>query len=109
MIPSTTSGLATSKSVHVATTGKKYGNPTNITGLKKSITLKAGKTKKIKPILKSKKKVKTHIAKFRYESSNKKVATVTKKGVIKAKKKGSCTIYVYAQNGLCKTVKVKVK
>ena len=101
--------LATSKSVHVATTGKKYGNPTNITGLKKSITLKAGKTKKIKPILKSKKKVKTHIAKFRYESSNKKVATVTKKGVIKAKKKGSCTIYVYAQNGLCKTVKVKVK
>lgn len=101
--------LATSKSVHVATTGKKYGNPTDITGLKKSVTLKAGKTKKIKPVLKTKKKVKTHIAKFRYESSNKAVATVSKKGVIKAKKKGSCTIYVYAQNGLCKTVKVKVK
>ena len=28
---------------------------------------------------------------------------------IKAKKKGSCIIYVYARNGLAKKIKVKVK
>lgn len=44
-----------------------------------------------------------------YESSNTKVATVSKKGVIKAKAKGSCTVYVYAQNGTYKAVKVTVK
>ena len=37
------------------------------------------------------------------------VATVTNKGVIKGKKKGTCYIYVYAQNGISKKVKVTVK
>jgi len=50
-----------------------------------------------------------HIAKFRYESSNKKVATVNKKGKIKGISKGKATIYVYAQNGFYKTIKVTVK
>jgi uncharacterized protein YjdB len=34
---------------------------------------------------------------------------VDKNGKIKGKKKGKATIYVYAQNGLYKTVKVTVK
>lgn len=101
--------VSISKSVHAATTGKKYGNPTSISGVKKSISIKVKGKKQLKPTLKSKKKVKTHIAKFRYESSNSKIATVSKKGVITGKSKGNCTIYIYTQNGLCKKVKVKVK
>ena len=46
---------------------------------------------------------------IRYESSNKKVATVTETGLMKAQGKGSCKIYVYAQNGVYKTVTVTVK
>ena len=47
--------------------------------------------------------------KLSYESSNTKVATVTKKGVIRAKAKGTCMVYVYAQNGVYKKIKVTVK
>ncbi len=101
--------MSKSKSVHCATPGGKKGNPTGIKLKKTKITLKKGKKTKIKATLQSKGKVATHIAKFRYESSNKKIATVDKNGNIKAKKKGTVTIYVYAQNGLCKTIKVKVK
>ncbi len=101
--------MSKSKSVHCATPGGKKGNPTGIKLKKTKITLKKGKKTKIKATLQSKGKVATHIAKFRYESSNKKIATVDAKGNIKAKKKGTVTIYVYTQNGLCKTIKVKVK
>ena len=54
------------------------------------------------------KKIKTH-RKLIYESSNTRVATVSKSGKIKAVSKGSCVIYVYAQDGKCQKVKVKVK
>ena len=45
----------------------------------------------------------------RYESTNTKIATVSKAGVVKAKKKGTCYIYAYAQNGVSKKIKVTVK
>ncbi|WP_090171509.1 Ig-like domain-containing protein [Eubacterium oxidoreducens] len=47
--------------------------------------------------------------KISYEVSNTKVATVTKSGKIKAKKKGKCKIWVYAQNGVYKTITLTVK
>ena len=50
-----------------------------------------------------------HDAKVRYLSSDPKIATVSAKGKIKAKAKGTCKIYVYAVNGAYKTVKVTVK
>ena len=53
-----------------------------------------------------------NFAKYRkiaFESGNTKIATVTNKGVIKGKKKGTCYVYVYAQNGISKKVKVTVK
>ena len=53
--------------------------------------------------------VKADGGKLSFESSNPKIAAVSSKGVIKAKKKGTCTIYIYAQNGICKKVTVKVK
>ena len=46
---------------------------------------------------------------IKYESSNTSVAIVSSKGVITAKKKGTCTVYVYAQNGVYKKVNVTVK
>lgn len=71
--------------------------------------LKEGKIFTLRPKLKTKTKVKTHIAKIRYESSNPAVATVNKKGKIKGISKGSCQIYMYTQNGLYKKVKVAVQ
>ena len=53
--------------------------------------------------------LKQHV-KMRYETSNKNVATVTKKGKVTAKgaSGSSCTIYAYAQNGLYATTKVTI-
>ena len=100
--------IAKSKSVHIATPGGKKGNPTGIS-VKTKMTVKKGKKVKIKAKLLKKGKIATHIAKLRYESSNVKIAAVDKNGYLKAKKKGIVKIYVYTQNGLCKTIKVKVK
>lgn len=47
--------------------------------------------------------------KLAYESSNVKVAKVTGSGKVKAVKKGKCNIWVYAQNGVYKEIKVTVK
>ncbi|MGN0489572.1 MAG: PT domain-containing protein [Ruminococcus sp.] len=97
-----------SKITHVAVKGGKYGNATKIT-VKKISPIKKGKKATIKATVKnSKKNVKTHV-KLRYESTNTKIATVTSKGKITAKKKGTCYVYVYAQNGVCKKVKITVK
>ncbi|WP_301955735.1 glycosyl hydrolase family 28-related protein [uncultured Eubacterium sp.] len=41
-------------------------------------------------------------------ATNEKVAVVSKNGVIQAKGKGKCLVYVYAQNGIYKKIKVKV-
>jgi hypothetical protein len=98
----------TSKVVHCTTKSSKYGNPTKVTVKKSTVNLKKGKTSTIKATFKYNKKVKKHV-KLRYESSDTKVAKVSKSGKITAKKKGTCTIYVYAQNGVYKKVKVKVK
>lgn len=105
--------LAISKVIHVATKGGKVGNYKSVKiKSKKTVTLaKKGKTSKIKAsaVAASKKlKVKKH-RKLKYESSNTKVATVSASGKIKAVAKGTCYIYVYAQNGVYARVKVKVK
>lgn len=47
--------------------------------------------------------------KITYTSSNKKIATVSGKGVIKGIKKGSCKITIKAAGGAKKTIKVTVK
>lgn len=105
--------VAVSKTVHAATTGGKFGNAKSVKVNKTKVTLNLNKKKKNKYTLKAKevkqsKKIKKHRA-IAYESSNPEVATVSKKGVIQAKKKGSCSIYAYAQNGVYKKIKVTVK
>jgi len=107
--------VSTSKIIHVATKGGKVGNHKSVT-VKKSVISKAKKLKKGKSLKLSGKavpqslklKVKKHVE-VRYESTNKKIATVSKNGVVKAKKKGSCYVYAYAQNGVYKKIKVVVR
>ena len=104
---------ATSRRIHVTTKGSKYGNYSSVVVsskvLSKAKSLKKGRTLSLKPTLrKTSSRIKVH-AKLRYKSSNRKIATVTQKGVVKGVKKGTCYIYVYAQNGVYKKVTVKVK
>ena len=72
---------------------------------KKRIVLKKGK--KVK--LKAKLKPANATEKVTFKSSNKKVAKVTKNGVVKAVKKGKCKITVKTASGKKAVVKVTVK
>ena len=92
----------------------KYTNVKKIKLSKSKYTVKVGKTKKIKAktvlVYKSKKQLtNAHAKEFRYATSNKKIAKVSKKGKIKGIAKGTCIIYVYARNGYAKKVKVTVE
>ena len=100
--------IMSSKSAHAVTNGGNNGNPMKVSCKPARLKLKKGKTKNLKPSYKEKKKVRVHIAKFRFYSDNEKIASVTGKGKVKAKSPGSCYIYVYAQNGCYKKVKVNV-
>ena len=110
--------VKTSPMMHAYTGGgtKKYTNAKSVTirNVKKGkLSLKKGKTFKIKATVNKLKKNKklmptTHVAKLRYMTSDSKVATVTRFGKIKAKGKGTCVIYVYAHNGISRKVTVTV-
>ena len=106
----------TSVSIHVITQGGKYGIARSVSvtkiGNKKNvskITLKKGKTAQITAKeIKKDKKIRHH-RNLCYESSDTVVATVTPEGLIQAVGKGTCTIWVYAQNGVYAAVTVTVK
>lgn len=102
--------LVKSDVMHAVTTGGKYGNAKKVTVNKAQVSVAAGKsfTLKVK-VTNTTKNVKNHVSAVRYKSSNSGVATVSKKGVIKGIKKGACTVYCYAPNGVYKAVKVTVK
>jgi fibronectin type 3 domain-containing protein len=99
--------VSTSKLIHVATKGKANNTKVTTKAKKNKVSIKKGKTFKLGAKAVGK-KVKKHVG-LRYESSNKKIATVSSSGKIEGKKKGKCKIYVYAQNGVCVTIKVTVK
>ncbi len=104
--------ITKSLTMHIAGTTNKHTNAKAIKVKKSSYTLKVNKTATIKPTLvlqKKNKKAVEHVAKFRYQSTNTAVATVDKNGKIKAVGKGTCTIYIFANNGKLKSVKVTVK
>lgn len=106
----------TSASIHVITQGGKYGIAKSVSvtkiGNKKNvskITLKKGKTAQITAKeIKKDKKIRHH-RNLCYESSNTAVATITPEGLIQAVGKGTCTIWVYAQNGVYAALTVTVK
>ena len=108
--------ISTSPVMHAYTGGgnKKYTNAKSVTVKKKKVSLKKGKTYKIKAKVNKLKKgkrlmPKSHAPKLRYLTSDSSVATVSKKGKITAKGSGTCTITVFAHNGVSKNVKVTVK
>ena len=93
---------------------KKYTNAKSVTVKKNKVSLKKGKTFKIKAkvnkVKKNKKLMpKGHAPKLRYLTSDSKVATVNAKGKITAKGSGTCTVTVFAHNGVSKNIKVTVK
>ena len=105
--------LSKSPSAHVIINNavKGHSNPTGIKVNKTSVTVKKGKSVKVKGTIVCKKKPlnKAHGAYVRYKSSDIHFAKVDKNGKITGKKKGKCKVYVYTQNGIWKAVKVTVK
>ena len=106
----------TSVSIHVITQGSKYGIAKSVSvtkiGNKKNvskITLKKGKTAQITAKEMKKDKKIRHHRKLCYESCNTAIATVTPEELIQAVGKGTCTIWVYAQNGVYVALTVTVK
>ncbi len=102
--------IATSKTIHAATTGGKVGNNKSVKVNKKSFSIGVGNKVKLEATAvaaSNQLKVKNHRA-IAFESSNKNIATVSKKGVIKGIRKGKCYVYAYAQNGVMAKVKVVV-
>lgn len=86
-----TATLASGKTVKVKITVQKSAVKTkNLTGLKKSLSLKKGKTATLKPV----RNPITSTEKITYVSSNKKVVTVSSKGVVKAIAPGEAKITV---------------
>ena len=124
--------VSSSKIVHVATKGSKKcanckklivkskvnkkGKVTKKYKAVSAIKLRAGSgnkklKKKAKLKVKEKAPKKSKIRKYmkpRFESSNEKIVKVSKTGVVKAVKKGKAVVYVFAQNGVSKAIKVKV-
>lgn len=77
---------------------------TKISGLKKKLTIKKGKSVTLKPVVSPI----TSQEKVTYRSSNKKIATVSSKGVVKGRRKGTVTITVRSGK-VTKKIKITVK
>ena len=107
--------IASSKLLHFVTAGNtEYTNIRKVTLNADAVSVKVGKTKKVKASCKREDKNRKllgveHVSrKIRYFSTNKKIATVSSGGVITGKKKGNCTVYAIAKNGVWDSVKVTV-
>lgn len=105
--------LGRTNTVHVAMPQASKTNVLKVTVNKTKFNLAKGKTFKITKKVKlenPKKKALNHLTKKeRFITSNAKVATVSSAGVIKAVRKGTCTVYVMSENGVCAKIKVTVK
>ena len=104
--------LAKSPIIHVAMDQEPRTNVKSIKLNKKKVTLKKNQTFLIRATAKKenkKKKLLSHEETFRYYTDDKKVVGLSKKGKIRAKQKGTCTVFVIANNGVVSKVKVTVK
>ena len=94
---------------------KRHTNPKTVSMKLNKITVAKGKKYVLKGqiIINYKKKLKLlgrgHDKKFRYLSTNKNIAKVSKKGVITGISKGTCTVHIVALNGVRKTITVTVR
>lgn len=104
--------IAKSNEMHVAMKQARTTNAVSIKVNRTTVILKPGKTFRLKCQLTGenrKKKLLSHSSPYRYYTANSKIATVSQNGVIRAKAKGSFSIYILASNGVYKRVTVKVK
>lgn len=104
--------IAKSNGMHVAMKQARTTNAVSIKVNRTTVILKVGKTFRLKCQLTGenrKKKLLSHLSSYRYYTTSSKIATVSQNGVIRANAKGSCSIYVLANNGVYKKVTVKVK
>ena len=101
--------IAASKTIHVTTKGGKNGNAKSVKVNKNKVILKVGKTWRIKAKEIKESKPLRHHREVSYESSRPQALSVSKKGVIKAKKKGKYTVFAYAQSGVYRKVQITVK
>lgn len=110
-------GKKAGKAVITITTANGLSKKVRIQVMKKPVkklTVKAGKRnlkkgKKLKLKVKAKPGKKLASTRYCWKSSNKKIAAVSAKGVVKAKKKGTVKITVYATDGSGKKKSVKIK
>ena len=110
-------GKKAGKAVITITTANGLSKKVRIQVMKKPVkklTVKAGKHnlkkgKKLKLKVKAKPGKKLASTQYCWKSSNKKIAAVSAKGVVKAKKKGTVKITVYATDGSGKKKNVKIK
>ena len=108
--------ISTGYTVHFAagnlSKDNKYTNAKTIRVKKAKVSIKVGKKSRITPTLTMVKAGKAglgHTRTFRYLSMNTAIATVSRSGLITAKGVGTCSVYVIAENGLWKEIKVTVK
>ena len=105
--------ICTSAKVYVVTKGGKYTNYKSIStkAAGNKVNLATGETFNIgAKVKKSDSKLTLKkIHGLKYASTNPKIAKVDKKGKITAVSKGTCYVYVYAQNGVYKKIKVTVE
>ena len=110
-------GKKAGKAVITITTANGLSKKVRIQVMKKPVkklTVKAGKRnlkkgKKLKLKVKAKPGKKLASTQYCWKSSNKKIAAVSAKGVVKTKKKGTVKITVYATDGSGKKKNVKIK
>ncbi len=101
--------ITISKTVHATTLSKKYGIAQKVKVNKSTVNLAAGGTFKLKAKeVNVSRKIQVHRA-ICFESTDTDIATVDKKGRIKAISSGECKIYIFAQNGKFTTCKVIVE
>ncbi len=106
--------LGKSYVIHVAGNDNTATNVKSIKVEKTKISLAKGKKYTLKPetTLEDASKSalsETHTAFLRFLSTDESIAKVNKNGKITAKKAGTCYVWIYAQNGVVKKVKVTVK
>ena len=105
--------LSKSPSIHVAMKQEKHTNAKRIKMKKAKVTLQANQSFQMKAVVKKEnkhKKLLNHEKNvIRYYTDDTTVATVTKKGRVKARKQGICTVYAIADNGVAGIARITVK
>lgn len=105
-----TQAQSKSPQVSAVTSSTSKGNVSKVTLNKKKINMKVGSTVKVKAKTKVKSNKSAVSKKIKWYTTDKSVATISKKGKITARSKGTCYVYAQAHNGKnSKRIKVTVK